>query len=253
MEPKRDTSFWQSKLKDAGTCLQLYKLKHIDKVPLAGRSLDAECGTALHLGVAGILLNQDGVDLALDYWDKLDTAGMQQFRYDKKALTFCLKEWLRKFKKSYAADFEPFKIEERIYTQVGGHDTEGTPDFLGYYQGVPTVADWKTASSRYDARKIYAEEQMVSYAAYAEQEMFFKAKQTLYLAFVKDFTSPSIQKPLIRQLTDVVLSSTMQNMVEQIEDLKSRKVFFKNKESCVRGSIICPAFKLCHPDYQEEA
>lgn len=248
--PEKGFSF--SALSDYLTCPKLYKLKHLDKALLEDKSLDTECGTALHLGVNDILSGEgDGTEVALMYWDSLKHEELKKFSYDADQLRRCLEVWLAKFTKFYAKDFEPVAMEQRMYGQIGGHPYQGTADFVGKYKGVPSIVDFKTSSQRYDKRKVVTDDQMPGYDKLARDCIGFNAEQKVYLVFVKDRNEPSIQKPIIRELTEYERSSTIERMKAQMDDVQSRSNWYQNTRSCLRGSITCPAFEKCHGKGEE--
>lgn len=249
-EAYRDGGFWFSKLSTGAECLRKYKLQHIDKIQAGEKGIDAECGTAMHLALNDILEGGDGEAIFLTYWNAVKGQEMQKFSYDWEALKMCAEKWLAKFKRLHAKHFEPVKMEERLFSTIGGHSFEGTADFIGMYKGVPSIVDFKTSGSRYDKRKIIADEQMPGYAKLAQDCLGFEAKQVVYYVFVKDRNDPSIQV-VTKELTQEVLSSTIMNMREVMDDLASRKTFPRNTRSCVRGPIICPYFEHCFGKKEE--
>lgn len=236
-------AFWFSKINDYRTCPAYYKAKHVDGISFEEKSLDSEFGTALHLGLNDILNGGTGTEIFDMYWNSVDP-GLRKFKFDHKCLAYNGGVFLERFKRLHAKHFKPFKMEERIFTQFGEHEVEGTPDYLGDYKDIPSVVDFKTSSSKYEAGKILCEEQLSSYSAMALQKLGYEAKQRVYMVFVKDFKEPSIQV-LKSELTSAVRSSTIGNVVATIDEIKSRKEFTKNTLSCVRGSLVCPNFQRC--------
>lgn len=244
MEAYNSKAYWFSKINDSRTCLAYYKAKHIDGVVQESKSLDSEFGTALHLGINEILQGGDGEEIFKLYWDSVEGQDLKRFKFDWRCLKFNGEVFLSRFKRLHAKHFVPHKMEERIFTKYGPHLVEGTPDYLGDYKGIPSIVDFKTASSKYDASKIECEEQLSLYADMAVKELGYEPKQRVYMVFVKDFKEPSIQI-LKSELTSVVRSSTIDNVVSTIEDLNGRKEFPKNPLSCVRGTRVCPNFERC--------
>lgn len=247
-----DKGFSFSVITDYLTCPRYFKLKHIDKVLPYESSLDAECGTALHLGINDILSGEgDGIEVSLMYWDSLKHADLKRFSFGPEELRNCLEVWLRKFTKNHAKHFRPVMMEERQYGQIGGHGFQGTPDFVGYYKDTPCVFDWKTTTARYDKRKVLVDEQMMGYVKLVRDTLGFEAKIIGYLPFVKHREDPSIQNPSIKQLTEYCISDTVVNMKAQMSAIQADESFYKNTRSCVRGTIICPAFEKCHGKGEE--
>jgi hypothetical protein len=252
-KPYAKDAFWYSRLQDARSCLRLYKLKHLDGVRLTEENLDMVFGTGLHLGLNEILSGEgDGIELFEMFFDTYRGRDLPGFSFSWEELRAMGPVFLSRFERLHAKHFRPFKMEERMYGQIGPHKFEGTADFLGWYKDVPSVLDFKTSSKAYHKKKVISDEQMPGYAHLSATTLGFKPEQAVFFVFVKDRSGPKIQTPQIVQLTDAVLSSTIQNMREQMDDLTERKVFPKNPGHCVRGNIICPAFHLCHPEVEKE-
>jgi len=242
----KSNAFWFSKISDARTCLRKYKLKHIDKLSTEeGKKGDLEFGTAMHLGVEMYLRGEDGLAIFRLYWDSIKDEKVEYGRYGWGPLLEMGVELLPRFKKLHSKLFKPFKLEERIETTLGGIGFEGTPDFLGEYDGVPSVIDFKTSGARYEKLRLECDEQMPGYAAMAKEAYGYEATQQVYIIFVKSDRAPSIQT-LVSPLTSSKLFSTILNMTETCSDLQNRTVFPKNPLSCLRGPMVCPYFKICN-------
>lgn len=235
-----------SKLKDYHTCPRLYKLRHIDKVVPFTSSLETEFGNALHLGLNEILNKEgDGQEMFSVYWESVDPKISRLGRYSYEDYSEMGPKFLARFERLHAKHFEPAFLEERIEAKLAGHEFVGIPDFLGLYKGVPSVLDFKTSSRPYDPRQVVVDEQMPIYAHLAKEYLGFEATQVVFFVFVKDPTAPRIQRPIIRELTDVVQSSTIENVIETCDEIASKEKFLKNTSSCIRGPIVCPAYEHC--------
>ncbi len=248
------TRFRYSTLQDARSCLWKYKLKHIDGVPVEyTRTGDTEFGTAMHLAINDVLSGGDGITVFNMYWDSMASEDLAYGRFDWKMLKANAEVLIPRFQRLHAKHWEPFKMEERIYGDVGGQAYDGTPDILGSYKGVPSVGDWKTSSMRYDKRKIVCDEQMPGYAILAKREYGYAAKQLVYTVFIKAYDPKAAQiQVLTRPLSEETLSQVEQNVKETCEDIKTRSTFPRNTANCLKGTYACEYFSKCYPEYGKE-
>jgi len=248
MEAYAPGAFWFSKLSDFQHCPKYYELKHVQKIDMPKEmSADLEFGSAMHAGLEELLRGGDGEKLFRMYWNSSNHPDMNYTRCDHPTLMNVGEVLLARFKRLHMKNFEPFKLEERIHANLDGIAFEGTPDCLGSYKGIPSVIDFKTASYRYDKRKIVCDAQMPGYAKLAELAYKYAAKQLVYVVLIKDPKAPSIQI-VTHQLTDSALSSTIQNVVDTCRDIQDRKVFPMNTKSCLIGTRVCPMFAKCFPE-----
>ncbi len=239
-------AFWHSKLSDARKCMRLYQHKHVLRTPVVEEKQgDLEFGTAMHLGVNGYLTGSDGVELFEIYWDTCQDVAFG--RYNHAELKEMGVKLLTRFERLHLKKFKPYMMEERIFAQIGPHKGEGTPDFLGDFEGIPTTLDFKTSGSKYDKRRIVIETQIPFYAALAKKAHNYVSKQGVYFVFVKSDKDPSIQI-LKRDLTDSILCDTITDVVEECDDLVARKAFPKNANSCLMGGRQCAFYNLCHKE-----
>jgi hypothetical protein len=245
-EPYAEGAFWHSKLADAQFCLRKYDLKYIRKVQIPEvLSADLEFGQAMHMGLEDIMRGGDGDMVFNLYWETRRNAGLEYGRLDHDSLKNIGETLLARFKRLHFKHYEPAHIEQRIYTPLGKHAFEGTPDLLCKYKGRRAVVDFKTAAYRYDKRKIISDSQMVAYAGLAKQELGFEAEILVYVVFIKDPKAPSIQV-IERVLTSEETYDILDNVIEICDDLAERKSFPMNTGSCIRGTLICPYFDVCH-------
>lgn len=245
MKPYAKNSFWFSKLSDALTCPQKYKLKYIDEIPPDEvPSGDMHFGTALHTALHSEFEDDTGLLTFHMYWDSInpDKCEWGRFKYDD--LRYQGEILINKFIKNHKKHFKPLYMEQRLFGKIGKHKFEGTPDFIGEYKGNLTLVDWKTSGYRYDKDKIYNAEQLMGYVYLAQKEYGIKIDQIMYLTFVKG-TVPSVQNPIILKLTDDMLNNTIKNIESIIEDLTARQFFPKNSRSCSFGKVKCPYFERC--------
>jgi hypothetical protein len=242
-------AFWFSKVQAARKCLRYYKLTQLDGIKQDGpQSADLEFGTAMHLGINGILKADpdiDGVELFNLYWGSVESTPMEFSRLKWADLRACGNTLLERFKRLHAKHFEPFRMEERIFTQVGRHSFEGTPDFVGKYKGIPSVVDFKTSAMRYPKERIVSDDQIPIYAHLAEKDWDYPTQQGVYVVLIKDPKEPSIQV-LTTALTKDTITYSISNVTEEIDDLAVRTTFPKNPTACMRGTYLCPMFQRCH-------
>ncbi len=245
MDAYQPGAFWFSKISDSRKCMRYYKLKHLDgiKVPQLPAA-DLEFGTAMHLAINECLENKDGYAAFMAYWGPLEHTPMQPSRYSWGELAKMADVFVGRFERLHKKHFEPFKMEERIHAELGGHAFEGTPDFLGGYKGIPSIVDFKTAAYRYDKNKLICDEQMPGYAALAEKALGYKVEQRAYIVFIKSATDPSIQT-LISPLTYTQTKYSIDNVLETCDDLVERKRFPRNTSACLNGTNKCPYWSVC--------
>lgn len=245
-EPYAEGAFWHSKLADAQFCLRKYALKYIQKVEIPEvLSADMEFGQAMHMGLEDILKGGDGQLIFTMYWESRRNGGLEYGRLDHDTLKNIGEVLLARFKRLHAKHYEPLHLEQRIYTNLEEHAFEGTPDFLGKYKGRNAVVDFKTSGYKYDKRRVISDSQMPTYAGLAKKELGFEAEIVVYVVFVKDPKAPSIQV-IERELTNESTYDILNNVTEICDDLTSRKTFPMNTGSCIRGTLVCPYFEVCH-------
>lgn len=247
MKEKQDNFLWYSKLNTYRTCPRLFHMQYVEKSLPMDNSLDTEFGTAMHLGINDMLEGGDGITVFRVYWEGVDE-NLKKFRFDKKCLAYNGEVLLERFERLHLKNFKPHQMEERLYDEA--NKLEGTPDFLGAYRGIPSVVDFKTSSSRYDKRKIIAEEQLSFYAHLAALTGY-PVQQKVYVVFIKDFKNPSIQI-LKQDLTPEAIHETISNIKDEQTKINESPKMTKNPLSCVRGPIVCPAFERCWGKVKEK-
>lgn len=235
-----------SSIDAAQKCLQYYKYVYIDKIkPEEKDSAALHFGTALHMGLEQVLLGNDYHSPFQIYWDTLKDKDLQYGRFDtwdNLAATGPL--FLDRFKRLHAKKYEIFSLEKRLYTKLDKFHVEGTPDFVGNYEGVPSVVDFKTSAYPYDRAKGECNEQMYFYAYLAQQALKYEAQQLVYVVFVKG-KDPRIQV-LKYPLTSEKLESMLVNVKAWIQDLSERTEFLKNRRGCLMGTYKCSFWEKCY-------
>ena len=240
-------NFWVSKIGDYQRCSRLYKLKHLDGEKEPGLpSGDLIFGTAMHSAANAVLSGEDGVLTFETYWNSLNENEHEWGRSNYADLASIGVTLIGRFARLHAKKFKPFQMEQRLYAElIPGLNVEGTPDYLGDYEGVPSVVDFKTAAYRYDKKKIVCGIQLPFYAKLAKLATGYEAKQAVYVVFIKSKTEASIQT-VVTQLTESKLNSTVENVVMTCLEARDRKSFPMNNSSCLMGQYACSFFNRCH-------
>jgi hypothetical protein len=235
-------NFRYSAINTAYQCYKRYEIEYIE-----GRrsppSSEMEFGTALHLALSSYLESKDAEFALMNFNNYWNTCQGMQFRRDtweqlKDKAEVLFTRWVRLHSKKY----EPVYIEQQIDFTVGKHKFSGTPDYVGSYDGVPSVVDFKTASTIYDAKKIIINEQMPLYAHAVAQKYDYKAQQLVYVVFVKN-PEPRIQV-LTRQITPEQIEKALDNVILMCDDLSTRERFPMNRNSC----MYCSHYKSCYKE-----
>ncbi len=243
--PKQPDNFWYSKIGSYQTCPKKYELQHIRNLPEPGTpSGDLIFGSAIHSAINAVLSGEDGLLSFQTYWESVQESAYAWGRLGLVDLKDMGEVMVSRFARLHAKKFKAFQMEERLYAELApGLVVEGTPDFLGDFDGVPSVVDFKTSGYRYDKRKLICDMQQPLYAALAKS-VGFEAKQIVYVVFIKTRGDPSIQT-ITRQLTTTQIASTVSNVIETCEEIRNRKTFPMNTRSCMMGSSVCPYFSTC--------
>lgn len=229
-----------SGLETAQTCLRKFKEVYIDGAP-SEESTDLLFGTALHAGLQAILEGAPGNPVTCAV---LSTAidGIKEGRKSIAELTSLGETFLSRFERLHAKKFDG-KCEVALSGKMGEYEMEGTADFVGIYEGVPSIVDFKTSAYAYPKEKILTSHQMPIYSHLAKQTCGFEAKQIVYVVFCKQ--DGRIQT-LTRTLTPEFLDNHLENVVLCIKDLENRTEYPKNSRNCMMGrDIKCPFFEKC--------
>lgn len=243
-------SYNYSGIKTAYECRQKFKYLYIDKlVPEGPESLALHFGTAVHAGIQGILESNSLMPFNV-YWDSVAGMDFGRGRYDHRALGEMGVVLLERFERLHAKKFQIKQMETRLFgTLPGGIRCEGTPDFVGEFNGVPSIVDFKTASSRYDEGKLSASDQLLLYAYLAEQQIGYKPEQIVYIVFIKG-KEPSIQT-LCATIDTVLLARRIANIEAICKELDSISMFTQNFNSCFGTYGKCEFWSKCHEGVTE--
>jgi hypothetical protein len=232
------------------SCAAKYKQIFVDKIKSdLDTSADVSFGTAVHTGLNALLEGEDG-EAAYDlYWQCEKNREMKYGAHDWERLHHSGFVFLERFKRLHLKKFQPHTMEQRLYATLpaSGIAVEGTPDFVGTYEGIPTVLDFKTSFAPYEKTRILHNPQLYLYAYLAKQALNYEALQVVYMVFVKH-PEPRIQV-LRTPLTTETLAHMMvsvENAMEYIDASHTSNVWPKNMMSC-GGKYPCQFLNKCWP------
>lgn len=236
------TSWSYSKTSCAKSCLRKYKLQYIDAVqPESPHSSDLAFGSAIHVALDA-MFNKDNASLVFQaYWAR--HGGLEYYRYNHDTLLSMGLELIRKFQAHHMPKYERWQGETRMYGEYQGHALEGTADFVGLYEGVPTLVDWKTSSNNYDVDRAHISTQLHLYAYLLHTTTSLRVKQLMYVPFVK-YTC-SIQRPVVVPFDESLMYDHLDNMMSYIKLIDSQHNWPKNSEACTYGTRKCTYTTLC--------
>lgn len=257
----KELSLSYSMLSTALRCNRLYKHLYVDKLtPEEPPSLSLHFGTALHMAINAILEGgggQAGVAVFMAYWGSVRGLPFRNERYDWPEYGEMGSVFIERFTRLYAKRLEPQLMERRLYVKSPSYDTglrltfEGTPDFFGDLDGVPTLLDFKTSGTRYDNDKHATADQMRLYAYMVQQGLKVEVKQIAYLVFVKSVKTPSIQLQ-VAPLDQAELLARIKNMEVQADQLTYKGAYPQNFGACLDFGRKCPFWDKCHGKKEQE-
>ena len=227
-------------------CLRKYKLLYVDKLRIDGpESGDLHFGSALHMGI-NTLLQGGTLESAHQqfsiYWASLADQPMVYGRFTHSPLGDMGMRFLSNFDMRFKDKFKLEFAEERLYAEYDGIKVEGTPDFVGTYDGVFTLADFKTSSQNYDPAKIQVSIQLYLYSYLYQQKTGRLPDQIMYFVFNKALGS--IQKPLTQPVTE----KTMRKVLDEFAAYASiihESTYPKNLNNCFNWGRKCEYFDKC--------
>lgn len=240
-----DASWSYSSYSTAMQCLRKYKHIYIDKLQPEQDSGDLKFGSAIHSAVNGALEGEDGEALFSLYWSSYANASLQYGRFKHDALASIGGDFMRKFAKFYIPRLKPVIMEQRAYGEYKGMKVEGTLDFYGELDGVPSLIDWKTTAWNYDKDKTLNALQLHLYAYLCITEHKLIPQQIVYFPFVK--SKSSIQEPVILPLDTKRMYALLDDMQRYVNSFAAVGDA-KNPNSCLMGMLKCPFFDKCWRD-----
>lgn len=240
-------TFRYSAINTAYTCYLKYKRIYIDGEKADYESGDVAFGSALHRALHAHFKKQDP-ELDFDMaWGAQRAKPYLYTRFNWEQLREMGLKFISRWVRLHAKKYEPFKVEENITTRLSGFMFQGTPDYVGLYQGVPSVVDFKTSAKEYDKKKIITNEQMYLYAYMVKEVFNYDVKALAYVVFIKG-DEPRIQTNVKIDLDEKLLQRHMDNVKLMCEDLSQRTKFPMNKNSC----NFCEFFNKCYEGQNEQ-
>lgn len=237
-------SWSYSQWSDAVKCQQYYKLCYIDKIVPAGQidGGDMAFGTALHSALHAELQGDDGADVFTILWDLQKDVPLSYSRFKWSELKVLGLEFVRKYKKGHGKKMLLIQGEKRLYADYKGVKLEGTADFVGTYDGVPTLIDFKTSAYTYHKDRASVSLQLHLYAYLAIQNNLPKPKTLQYLVFSKATSSIQLQTWAFDKS---LMYSMLDNMVEYANMVMTANTYPRNPNQCVVGTQRCKYFDTC--------
>jgi hypothetical protein len=240
-------SYSYSQIQASYRCLRYFSLLHVDKLtPQVPHSGDMSFGTAIHSAVQACLEGDDPQDTFRVYWESEREQERRYGRHDWESLKNQGEILLSKFQRFHAKKFKIHKMEERIFTTYEGVRLEGTPDFVGEFDGVPSIVDFKTTGYPYKDDKLICGDQLPLYALMVKQEWNYPVEQLVYFPFVKG-DPPKIQNPIKLRLDEIDVKGTVDNVLKVCRELDTRTEFHQNRGSCLIGTNRCDHWSTCFP------
>lgn len=223
-------------------CLQLYNYVYVDKLPQTGpESGDMKFGSALHCAINAILNGDDG-DIIFDiYWASEQHKAHEYSRYKWPELRELGLNFLSKFRRLHAKKYKVEQAETRLYSEYKGVKLEGTADFIGTYEGRPSLRDFKTAAYNYDASKSVIALQLYLYA---------------FLAKVTGFTPETLGYDVFNKGTGSIQTLTWEFREEDMYEALDQMIAYltavdtsskaRNYGACMIGKSKCSYWDKCH-------
>lgn len=238
-----------SQLASAHRCNKLYEYQTILKIkndqPPSG---DMAFGTGIHLGVESILTGSgDGISDFNLFWNLEKSRNNKYGRLNHEQLQNNAEVLLSRFTRLHASKFQVHQMEQRLFSEIGRFKVEGTPDFLGLFDGIPSVVDFKTSGSRYHKDKIIVAEQLYMYTHLAMTKLNYLPEQLVYVVFIKG-SRPDIQivKRKFDKMEYIDAMLNIERMCSELVYKESINTFTMNKNSCIMGEMKCPYFNNCY-------
>lgn len=231
-------TFSYSAISTADRCRRLYKYVYVDKLtPEEPKSANLSFGSAIHCGVEEILTigSHEAFNLLVKSTPELNETH-----------EILGNRLLANFKKNHAQDFNIMMLEERVGMDLpeDGLRLEGTPDFVGEYNGVPSIVDFKTSSQRYNEDQIACSDQMLLYHYIVAQTTGYVAKQLVYVVFIKT-KDPYIQV-ISKSIDSFDYEARIANILDKCKELDKISQFPQNYSMCLSFGQKCPFWDKCH-------
>jgi hypothetical protein len=231
------------------TCPRKYKLQVIDKEPTGEpQSGNMHFGSALHSGLSAMLAGEDARMCFDLFWESEQGKPYTYYGQTWESLRDFGHTFLDRFERLHLKKFKPHSIERRLYAGFDGVEFEGTPDFVGEFEGIPTVLDFKTSMKAYVKPRILANPQLYLYSWLAEHDLKYKVEQLAYMVFAMERDKPRIQTLRVG-LHSPIQAKHVLNLWETARQAeKAGAEPIRNCNSCLMGNYTCDYFKKCWGD-----
>lgn len=246
-------SWSYSAFSTALTCLRKFKLVYVDKLEPDYESGDLAFGSALHLALNACLTGGNGEETFLTYWGSYKGKDLTYGRFKWADLENLGVQFIAKFQKAYVKRFKLHTAEIRLYAEYRGIKLEGTMDLLAEFDGVMTLADFKTSSARYEPEKAKISLQLYLYSYLCIKGLGVTPAQIMYLPFLK--TTGGIQTPVVESFVEECMYAALDEMVEYLVKLDAPNdlgidVYPKNYNACLNYGRKCEHWSKCHGGQQ---
>lgn len=246
-----DFSWSYSAYSSALSCLRKYKYCYIDKVvPEGPDSGDLIFGSALHSAINASLTGQDGQATFELYWSSYKEKEVEYGRFKWADLSKIGAEFIRKFERFFVPSLKLQFAEKRLHSEFLGVRLDGQPDFIGEFNGVRTLADWKTSSSNYSPNKSDVALQLYLYAYLAIKNGLGPIDQLAYFVFNKG--TGSIQTPLVWKFEHDKMLQALNAMTSYARIFQGEVKYLsdagypQNWNSCLDYNRKCSYYNFCH-------
>lgn len=240
-----NTSWSYSALTSAVTCLKKYEHQYLLKTKPDYESGDLAFGSALHLALNASLTGGNGEEVFLVYWKSYKHKSLVYGRHKWQDLENLGVQFLAKFEKLHKKKYKLHTAEVRLYAEYKGVKLEGSLDFLGEYDGVMTLADFKTSSMKYEEEKVQTSFQLYLYAYLVIANGLPKPEQLMYVPFLKSVGG--IQTSVVLKFDEGDMHKALDEFVAYCTLFDANPKWFpKNYNSCLGYGRKCEMWSKCH-------
>lgn len=208
-----------SMIEDYLQCPNKFYELHVIKNVVSQSKSALSYGSAVHAALQSAFDGDSPYDTFNMYWNSVRDEKLEYDRYsweDYQLMT--TEKFLPNFMSRHFKKFDGLQTEMKLETPIlGEHVLQGTLDWVGNYNGVLTLGDWKTSGSRYYPSKIQRSLQMYIYAYLYQKTTGILPKALQYYVFVK--SDRSIQSNIRIDLTQELLASRMSIVACIIKDI----------------------------------
>ncbi len=226
-------------------CLRYYQHSIVLGTPTTEpESPDLAFGSALHSALNATLHGEDGERVFELYWKSYYDKPLAYDRFDWNYLYGLGLSFISKWTRTYASKYKVVQTEQRLFATYKGIKLEGTPDFVGLYEDIPSVRDFKTSAYNYSKDKTAIALQLYLYAYLSIQNGVLSPKTLGYDVFTK--STGVVQKPITWDFKHEDMIKALDNMVSYVELLRKQEGYPQNYNSCLMGKNRCQFFEECH-------